>query len=68
MDHPAPHIPLPSLAWSHLAESLNPELPPTAPTTPLEAEDATMLRARLLRMIVNKEQARRAAADPFNLH
>src|SRR5688572_17359148 len=72
MDSATPHIPSPSVAWSHLAASLGENSMTDAgraglagPHHPLE--DASQLRARLLRMIVDSEHSRKsAAAEAFN--
>ena len=67
MDSATPHIPSPSVAWSHLAASQgeNPlgDAGPSAVPGPHRPEDAMQLRARLLRMIVDSEQSRKSAAS-----
>ncbi len=67
MDSTSPHIPAPSLAWSHVAASqgespLGSAAQSNAPAPHCRAEDATQLRARLLRMIVDSEHSRKTAA------
>ena len=71
MDSTTPHIPSPSVAWSHLAASQGEMTPPdTAPLTPAPTspkDEATALRARLLRMIVDRENTRKtASAEAFH--
>ena len=72
MDAATTHIPAPSSAWSRSAPShpgdLLPETPlGSTPNTTLPGEDANHLRARLLRMIVDSEHSRKAAAaEAFN--
>jgi hypothetical protein len=73
MDSATPHIPSPSVAWSHLAASQGDRVLADSareltggPHRP--EEDAAQLRARLLRMIVDSEQSRKAAAaESFNV-
>lgn len=72
MDSTSPHIPAPSAAWSHVAASQG-ESPLGGAAQSAElgphchAEDASQLRARLLRMIVDSEHSRKtAAAEAFN--
>ena len=68
MDSISPHIPTPSTAWRHLAESHTgePNVPTGRTAVPTGGSgsegDSTQLRARLLRMIVNSEHTRKAAA------
>jgi hypothetical protein len=72
MDSATPHVPLPSVAWSQLAASQGDMGRPDAaspmmPKAPSAKEEATALRARLLRMIVDREHSRKAAsAEAFN--
>jgi hypothetical protein len=72
MDSATPPIPLPSVAWSHLAASQGEMAPseaasPLTPPTGSAQEAAEALRARLLRMIVAKEHSRKtASAEVFN--
>lgn len=72
MDYATPHIPSPSVAWSHLAASQGEPARPEGASTVKPAaqaakEEASQLRARLLRMIVDKEHSRKAAsAEAFN--
>ena len=73
MDAATPHIPAPSSAWSRLAPSNPGDLAPEAPlgSTPHSAlhgeGNVNHLRARLLRMIVDSEHTRKAAAaEAFN--
>jgi hypothetical protein len=68
MDSISPHIPAPSTAWRHLAESHTgePNVPVGLNSVPTGGAgsdgDSIQLRARLLRMIVKSEQTRKAAA------
>jgi hypothetical protein len=67
MDSATPHIPSPSVAWSHVAASqgehgLADSLRISERSLQPRKEDAAQLRARLLRMIVDSEQSRKAAA------
>ncbi|HEX6960429.1 MAG TPA: hypothetical protein VF175_01070 [Lacipirellula sp.] len=67
MDSAAPQIPSPSVAWSHLAashgEPVLVDLARGSHEKPQRSSDeAAQLRARLLRMIVDSEQSRKAAA------
>ena len=67
MDSATPHIPSPSVAWSHLAAShgenpLGDAGPSAVPGPHRQEESALQLRARLLRMIVDSEQSRKSAA------
>jgi hypothetical protein len=67
MDSATPHIPSPSVAWSHLAASqgenpLGSAGPSAVPGPHHQEESALQLRARLLRMIVDSEQSRKSAA------
>jgi hypothetical protein len=65
MDSVTSHIPSPSVAWSHLAASQGEAVlgdSPAGIAGPHRAEDASQLRARLLRMIVDNEQSRKSAA------
>ena len=67
MDSAAPQIPSPSVAWSHLAashgERVLADLARGSHEKPQRSGDeAAQLRARLLRMIVDSEQSRKAAA------
>ena len=67
MDSATPHIPSPSVAWSHLAASqgenpLGSGGPSAVPGPHHQEESALQLRARLLRMIVDSEQSRKSAA------
>lgn len=71
MDSTTPHLPSPSVAWSHLAASQGESPLGEAAQSPVpgphRAEDASQLRARLLRMIVDSEHSRKsAAAEAFN--
>ena len=72
MDSSAPHVPLPSVAWSHLAashgENSLPDAAGPALTGPhAHGDDSLQLRARLLRMIVDNEHTRKSvAAEAFN--
>jgi hypothetical protein len=71
MDSTTPHIPSPSVAWSRLAASQGENPLVDAATVGLAGphclEDASQLRARLLRMIVDSEHSRKtAAAEAFN--
>jgi hypothetical protein len=66
------HIPSPSVAWSHLAASQGETPMVDGGRVGLAGphhlkEDASQLRARLLRMIVDSEHSRKtAAAEAFN--
>lgn len=67
MDSTTSHIPSPSVAWSHLAASQGENLlgdasPSAVPAPHRQEENASQLRARLLRMIVDSEQCRKSAA------
>jgi hypothetical protein len=68
----ATHIPSPSVAWSHLAASQGENPLVEAGKAGLAGphhpqEDASHLRARLLRMIVDSEHSRKTAAvEAFN--
>jgi hypothetical protein len=71
MDTGASPIPSPSVAWSHLAASqgeiVRADATPRAATPSNGKEEATALRARLLRMIVDSENSRKAAsAETFH--
>jgi len=72
MDAAIPHIPATSTAWSRLAplpasDDAFPGGPAMSPLGPQRCEDAAQLRARLLRMIVDSEHTRKAAAtEAFN--
>jgi hypothetical protein len=67
MDSATPHLPSPSVAWSHLAASQG-ESPlgdagsSVVPGPHRQEESASQLRARLLRMIVDSEHSRKSAA------
>ena len=71
MDSATPHIPSPSVAWSHLAASQG-EMPgagasPVLPAGQSQVNETAQLRARLLQMIVDQEHSRKAAsAEAFN--
>jgi hypothetical protein len=65
MESVSSHIPPPSVAWSQPAASQGDCLSGEAASPlagPHHATDATQLRARLLRMIVDSEHSRKTAA------
>lgn len=67
MEPVASPVPSPSVAWSHLAAVHGDGLPVETPVGSARTDDASQLRARLLRLIVDREQTRKAAAaEPFH--